>query len=240
MDNERTGCLICGAGLVYSGTEKEAECAFCGRKYMTYVTCENGHFICNECHSREAAEIITAFCLNTKLTDPIQIALRLMRHPTLHMHGPEHHYLVPAVLITAYFNKTGEPEKKENCLKKALSRSEHVKGGFCGTHGSCGAGIGTGIFMSVITGSTPLSKDSWSLSNRMTATALLAIAEYGGPRCCKRDTYIAILEAAKFLEENCGVSLPVTKEICCEFSGMNRECLKKKCPFWCEQSDNVK
>lgn len=240
MSGEKTGCLVCGGELVYSDHEKEAECAFCGKKQVTSVTCTNGHFICDECHGRGAAGLITAFCLNTDLTDPIRIAVVLMRHPNVHMHGPEHHYLVPAVLIAAYYNKTGKPEKKEEALKKALERSGHIKGGFCGTHGSCGAGIGTGIFMSVITRSTPLSKESWSLSNRMTSTALMAIAGAGGARCCKRDTYIAILEAVRFLEENCRVSLPVTKEICCEFSGLNRECLKKECPFWCEQSDNLK
>ena len=240
MSGKKTGCLICGGELVYGRTGEEAECLFCGRKFMTDVRCENGHFICDECHSRKAADVITAFCINTDLTDPLEIALFLMRHPGLHMHGPEHHYLVPAALITAYYNKTGDTGKKEESLKKALSRSEHIKGGFCGTHGSCGAGIGTGIFMSIITGSTPLSKEAWSLSNRMTATALMAIAEYGGPRCCKRDTYIAILEAVRFLEENCGISLAVSGDICCEFSGMNRECLKEGCPFWCGQSDSVK
>lgn len=240
MTDEKTGCLICGGELVYSDTEKEMECSFCGKKFRTNVACENGHFICDECHGREAEAMITAFCLNTDLKDPIKIAITLMRHPSMHMHGPEHHYLVPAVLITAYYNEINEQEKKEKALKKALSRSEHIKGGFCGTHGTCGAAIGTGIFISVITGSTPLSGESWSLSNRMTATALMAIANAGGPRCCKRDTYLAIIGAVKFLEENFKVALPVTEEFCCEFSGLNRECRKKECPFWCGQSDNLK
>ena len=240
MSDEKTGCLICGEELVYSDTGKEMACSFCGKKYMTDVACKNGHFICDECHGRDSKGIITAFCLNTDTRDPLKIAVMLMHHPHIHMHGPEHHYLVPAALITAYYNETNEPEKKEEALKKALARSDYIKGGFCGSHGSCGAGIGTGIFISVITGSTPLSKESWSLSNRMTATALMKIANAGGPRCCKRDTYLAIIEAVKFLEENFDVALPVTEEFCCEFSGLNRECLKNECPFWCGQSDNLK
>lgn len=240
MSGEKTGCLICGEELIYKNSEEEMECVFCGKKQMSNVACKNGHFICDECHGRDAEEIITAFCLNTDMTDPLRIAVSLMRHPALHMHGPEHHYLVPAALVTAYYNLTGGKEKKEEALKKVLARSGHIKGGFCGTHGTCGAGIGTGIFISVITGATPLSKESWSLSNRMTATALMAIAGAGGPRCCKRDSYIAIIEAAKFLKDNLGVVLPVTNEFCCEFSGLNRECRNNECPFWCGQSDNVK
>lgn len=240
MDDARAGCLICGEDLVYSGTESEAVCWICGKRFKTNVKCVNGHFICDNCHSSGVTDAITAFCMKTDLKDPLEIAVSLMHHQRMHMHGPEHHYLVPAALITAYCNATGRNDGKEDMLKKALSRSGQVKGGFCGSHGTCGAATGTGIFMSIITGSTPLSRRSWSLSNMMTGTALIAIAEAGGPRCCKRDTYIAILTAVKFLEENCGIRLPTGGKITCEFSGLNRECLKEACRFWPGQSDNLK
>ena len=41
-------------------------------------------------------------------------------------------------------------------------------------------------------GSNPLAKESWGLSNMLTSCALAAIAEAGGPRCCKRDSYKSI------------------------------------------------
>ena len=55
--------------------------------------------------------------------------------------------------------------------------------------------MGTGIFISLITDATPLSKEDWGLANRMTAASLNTIAEHGGPRCCKRDSFLAIMDA---------------------------------------------
>ena len=102
----------------------------------------------------------------------------------------------------------------------------------CGTHGSCAAAIGAGIFVSLIMGATPLSKEEWRLSNLATAECLRSIAEHGGPRCCKRNTFLAIIGAARFLASNFGISLPVGERVICEFNGMNAECIGKACPFF--------
>ena len=70
--------------------------------------------------------------------------------------------------------------------------------GICGTHGTCGACIGVGIAFSVIQKVTPYSKANRGEANRMTAHALMAISKLGGPRCCKRDSMIAIETAKNF------------------------------------------
>lgn len=36
----------------------------------------------------------------------------------------------------------------------------------------------------------------------MTSKALKVISENGGPRFCKRNSYLAVIEAVDFLEEN--------------------------------------
>ena len=110
-------------------------------------------------------------------------------------------------------------------------RASMVPGGACGTHGTCGAAVGTGIFVSLITGSTPLKKQEWSLANQMTARSLMTIARHGGPRCCKRNSWLAIRTAITFLLERLGVNLPVEGVVRCEFSDINRECLREECPF---------
>lgn len=147
------------------------------------------------------------------------------------MHGPEHHCLVPAALIAAYCNHQGEPGRKAALLRQARTRAGMVPGGFCGSHGTCGAAIGTGIFVSLITGSTPLKKQEWSLSNQMTARSQMVIARHGGPRCCKRDSWLAIRTAVTFVSERFGVTLPVLDTVRCEFGEINRECLQEACPF---------
>jgi hypothetical protein len=148
------------------------------------------------------------------------------------MHGPEHHFLVPAVLLTAYYNMKNEPVKKKEKLLIAEKRAENVLGGFCGFYGCCGAAVGTGIFMSLITDATPLSKEEWQISNLLTANVLLSISYAGGPRCCKRDTFIALLETIRYLHDNFSMSLGNNESIKCEFNNLNKECLKNNCFFY--------
>ncbi|MDD3933504.1 MAG: DUF5714 domain-containing protein, partial [Methanoculleus sp.] len=158
----RVGCLICGRDLLYTEEPHDLACAVCGEVQSTTAACEAGHFVCDQCHSLEALDLIEQFCITTALEGPLAIACILMRYPAIRMHGPEHHFLVPASLIAAYCNHRGEPGRKGPLLRQARARAGMVRGGSCGTHGTCGAAVGTGIFVSLITGSTPLKKQEWS------------------------------------------------------------------------------
>ena len=231
MDH-KTNCLICGHELVYKDRSDKLECYFCKKIYESNVKCVNGHFICDSCHSLPANELIKQFCINSKLEDPIEMALILMRNQKIRMHGPEHHFLVPAVLLASYYNLKNDNEKKVEKIKEAEKRAKNLLGGFCGYYGACAAGIGTGIFISLITEATPLSKHEWKLSNMMTSKSLLSIANVGGPRCCKRNTFLSITEAVNFLIENFGITMNINKNLKCEFNSLNKECLKDECPFY--------
>ena len=226
MPDYKTGCLVCGEELIYEKTEK-MECYYCHKIYESNVRCKNGHFICDKCHSSAGNELIENFCITTKLEDPMEIALILMRNPTIKMHGPEHHFLIPAVLLASYYNTRKNYEEKE-----AKRRSSNILGGFCGFYGDCGAAVGTGIFVSLVTNSTPLSVGEWRLSNLMTAKSLLTIANHGGPRCCKRNTDLAIKEAVNFVKLNLDTAMKTKKKMLCEFSDSNKGCLKQKCPYY--------
>jgi hypothetical protein len=48
--------------------------------------------------------MIEKVCIHSESTKPVQLAISLMNAPTVAMHGPEHHFLVPAVLLTAKNN----------------------------------------------------------------------------------------------------------------------------------------
>ncbi len=208
------------------------ECFYCKNSFESNTRCLDGHYVCDNCHGLPAHDLIKKFCFNSKLEDPLEMALILMRNPHVKMHGPEHHFLVPAVLLTAYYNKKGEFEEKKKKIVEASRRAKNVLGGYCGFWGACGAAIGTGIFMSLITNSTPLKIKEWRLSNTMTARSLKTIADHGGPRCCKRNSFLAIKEAVKFLKEHFDVDLNINENHECEFSEYNKECLKKNCPFY--------
>ena len=228
----KNGCLICGEDIVYLQIIENGNCVYCNKNFNISERCVNGHYICDACHSSGALDIIEDYCLQTTITDPLEIANHLMRHPSVKMHGPEHHFLLPAVLLTVYYRITGNIPLLPKKLIKARKRAEMVPGGFCGTHGNCGAGVGSGIFISLITESTPLSEKEWQLSNKATAEALTSIATHGGPRCCKRDIYLSIIESVNFVEKEFKVKIPLNKKIYCGFSAWNKECLLTKCLFY--------
>lgn len=206
-------------------------CELCNGQFESETTCEQGHFVCNACHSVSANELIEKVCINSASTKPVELAMSLMKAPSVSMHGPEHHFLVPAVLLTAHYNQAGNAQEKAKKIKVARGRAENVLGGFCGFYGACGAGIGTGIFISLITDSTPLSRQTWGMANQMTAESLRCIGALGGPRCCKRDTFMALKTAKKFAKQKFQIALDVPDTITCEFNEFNHECLEEGCPF---------
>ena len=63
------------------------------------------------------------------------------------------------------------------------------------------------MFMSIITGSNPLMNEAWGHSNLMTSRSLARLGEIGGPRCCKRNSYLSILTAVDYIEEVTGIKM---------------------------------
>ena len=221
-------CIICKAPLQYLDHDILMACELCHKKENSKTRCVNGHYVCDECHT-QGLDTILGVCLRETSTDPIEILEKLMCLPFCHMHGPEHHVMVGAALLTAYKNAGGDIEL-EDALKEMQSRGKAVPGGACGFWGACGAGISTGMFFSIITKATPLETGTWGLSNLMTSKALEAIGKVGGPRCCKRDSYLAILSAIDFVEANFKISMD-RHDVTCSRSDMNNQCLESKCPF---------
>lgn len=225
-----SGCLVCGAPIVYLAASEPMRCALCGAERESAARCAAGHHACDGCHAWPAKDVIERACVASDETDPVALAVRLMRHPSVKLHGPEHHFMVPAVLLAAFSNARGEPERKAERIAEARRRSEPVLGGFCGLQGACGAGIGTGTFVALAAGATPMKGPERGLANRMTARALDVVSRTGGARCCKRDSFLAILAAARFAKAHLGVDLPA-RGPACEWSAANRECTGDACPF---------
>ncbi|MBR4423143.1 MAG: hypothetical protein IKS68_02850 [Mailhella sp.] len=221
-------CLICKARLEYLVRDEWMECAICHRKEKSKTRCVNGHYVCNECHAG-GVDSIMGYCLASDSKDPAAILEGMMSLPFCHMHGPEHHVLVGASLLTAYANAGGDIDLRGS-LPEMLSRGKQIPGGACGFWGACGAGISTGMFVSIVTGSTPLAGKAFGLAHMMTARALAAIGGIGGPRCCKRDSYLSIREAVAFAGEHLGVRMDLG-EIVCSRSARNDQCIGRRCPF---------
>ena len=170
-------CLICGAPLEYLTQDETMECAVCHKQEASKTRCVNGHYVCSDCHT-QGMDRIFGLCLSETSDDPVAILRRMMDLPFCHMHGPEHHVMVGAALLTAYKNAGGVLDL-EQALREMYSRGKAVPGGACGFWGACGAGISAGQFLAIATESTPLAREPWGLSNQMTARALDSI----GKRC---------------------------------------------------------
>ena len=152
-----------------------------------------------------------------------------MDMPFCHMHGPEHHIMVGSALLTAYHNAGGQIDLPK-ALSEMISRGSKVPGGACGFWGACGAAISTGMFISIITGSTPLMHEAWGHSNLMTSRSLARLGEIGGPRCCKRNSYMSILTAIDYAERITGVRMHKPQVVCRHMSS-NSQCIGNRCPF---------
>ncbi len=222
-------CLICKKQLEYLEVGIEMQCALCRKKEMSKTRCVGGHYICNDCHTNGMDRIL-GLCLEETSKNPIEILEKMMSMDFCHMHGPEHHVMVGSALLTAFKNAGGDVDLP-SALSEMLVRGKQVPGGACGFWGACGAGISTGMYISIVTKSTPLAKEAWGLSNRMTSCALDAIGRNGGPRCCKRDSFLAITQAVKFTAETLGVEMEID-EIVCSYSNRNNQCIKDICPFY--------
>ena len=224
----REECLICGAPLEYLETAEMMECALCGRKEPSRARCVNGHYVCNECHT-EGMDVIIGICLDETSKDPVEIIEKMMSQEFCHMHGPEHHVMVGAALLTAYKNAGGSIDLP-SALKEMMERGKSVPGGACGFWGACGAGISSGMFVSIISGSTPLSVEPFGLSNLMTSRSLERIGSVGGPRCCKRGAFLAMTAAIDLVKEHLGIEMEKRK-IVCGHSAQNGQCIGRRCPF---------
>ncbi|MCQ2295355.1 MAG: DUF5714 domain-containing protein [Bacteroidales bacterium] len=203
--------------------ETNTPCPVCGQE----VTSSTDTY-CQACMVWHVDEVVS-ICKTDTSRNPIEVLEHLMSQDFCPMHGPLHHVLVGASLLTAYHNAGGEVEL-EAALHTLIRRGMDIPGGACGNWGACGASLSAGIFMSIVTDNSPFATESWHLSNLLTAKALEQVANNGGPRCCKRDSYLSILATIDFVKEHLGVEMekPVVK---CSRSQINQQCIGQKCPF---------
>ncbi|MDY6892539.1 MAG: DUF5714 domain-containing protein [Chloroflexota bacterium] len=222
-------CGICGTPLVYGTESNDLCCVFCGETHSAAIYCPEGHYICDSCHEQEALEILGQVLRSTTSMNPVEIVERVMSHPAVPMHGPEHHAIVPAALVAAVRN-AGYPVP-ENAVETALLRGAQVPGGWCGFYGACGAAIGVGVAVSVLTEATPLTGEQRALANEATVFALGKTID-GHSRCCKRASRKALEASIEFLRDRMNIVLPAGDHIECGYSERNRQCPKEQCSYY--------
>ncbi len=169
-------------------------------------------------------------CLKEKTTDPYVIACHLMNESEIPMHGPVHHLIDGAAFMTALHN-AGMEFDLPSALDKLADRAKLMPGATCGMWGVCGSASSLGAALAIIHETGPLTDTEFYKDNmRLTSRILAREAEIGGPRCCKRNCFNALLTGIDFVREIYGIDLPENK-IVCTFHDHNPQCIRERCPF---------
>jgi len=222
-------CDVCGLPMETGKEPVKLTCTFCGKIFESASYCAGGHHVCPECRNLEVPAVLEKVIASSTSPCPSEILEKVMAHPKLTMHGPNHHYIFPIVIITAA--KNAGYEVPVEAIQQAMQRGLQVPGGWCGFCGACGGGVALGIAVSALTMATPLNGKKRSLSLEATSIALARMAD-NGPRCCKKAGRIAMEVAVDFLNEKLGTKLEKGKRPECFYSARNKECVKKACPYY--------
>lgn len=223
--------VICPKCNTTVNTEKSTgTCSVCGRE-TEVSTCAEGHAICDSCVDDLVFEKVIEYCLSSDSDDPYEVFKGIIGMDIVRMHDYKHHVIVGSALLTANRNAGYECDL-EAMLREMLKRGRKVPPGSCGLMGNCGAAVSVGIFLSILTGTTPYSEDTWGDVNLATAQVLIQMALIGGPRCCKRNSMIALKVGTQIAADKFGSRMEIRSEMKCRMSDRNKECIKDRCPFY--------
>ncbi len=233
--NTAGGCMVCSAPLVYTDEPRDLMCHYCMQVFSADAACEAGHHVCDACHVKDSLAVMEHICLTTTETDMIALFRHIRTHRSVSIHGPEHHAMVPAVILATYRNLGGEVS--DGMIQKAIKRGAKVAGGSCALAGVCGAATGVGIAYAALLGATPKNAELRQRVLQLTGRVLDEIAAMRAARCCQRDAYLALKKAAELSGEHLDFQLVADEPYPCEQTHLNKECAEEICPLWrCELS----
>ncbi|MBN2646120.1 MAG: methyltransferase domain-containing protein [Desulfuromonadaceae bacterium] len=224
-----SGCMVCGAPLHYRAESAPCVCSYCGETFISSVNCEQGHFVCDSCHSEDALVAIEHLCRSARETELLPLFYRICRHPAIPLHGPQYHALMPALILICYRNSGGE--LPDTALETALQRGAKIAGGSCAFNGVCGAAVGVGIAFSLILQANPLTADERQQVQTLVQEVLARLAQFRAARCCQRDCVVALQAAAELSLSVLPRPLIAGDTRVCRQQHLNQECLGGGCPL---------
>lgn len=226
----KTGCLVCGSDIYYLDEAQKRACFYCHKEYETSTLCTKEHFICDQCHAQNSVELIKTIALEAHYSDMISFLKKVRSHPLIPLHGPEHHSLVPAIILSVYKNRGGQITDQD--ILTGIERGGDIPGGSCAFWGSCGAAIGAGIAFSIILTATPYKRKERQLVQYISTEFFKVIAHYEAVRCCQRECWLTLKKASDLSEQYLSISLSAKEELICSQFSSNKECIGKECPLW--------
>jgi len=226
----KSGCLICGAEILYLEKNQRMRCHYCQNEYEANSLCLNNHYVCDRCHVQDSLELIRKTAIEASHSDMITLLKAIRKHPIFPMHGPDHHPLVPAIILSVYKNLGGDVSDQD--ILTGIDRGNTIPGAACSFLGVDGAAIGVGIAFSIIVNANPYKGKERQLVQKVAKEVLEEIARYEAPRCCRRECWTALRVASRLSESYLPIRLPAEEDFICTQSHLNKECIGRKCPLY--------
>ena len=225
--------MVCSAPLQYHTQAKDANCHYCGSKGQWYISCPNGHVVCDSCHNQETIQQIEAIIFQTTSTDPLEIAEQCMDFSILPMLGCQHAYIAGGALMAALKND-GTFKLTDDDIREVFHRTAmQAHGGYCGLTGTCGIAPALGACIAIITGSKCGLDQEQRLTMELVSRVITAITDLTGPSCCKAYIRISLKVAIDFLEQNFSLKFPGENiGICHHMAKHPHGCRQEKCPYY--------
>jgi hypothetical protein len=220
------GCLVCGAALADAGGAPGA-CALCGREGRLAERCAAGHAACAACLAGPAAEVIARACGATEERDPVAIAVRLTRHPTLRLGPADHDLLVAAALVASWSTVRGEGAQRAARVRAAVERAPRAAPP--ARPDGRGAATAAGTFVALAAEADRRASVE-ALVEQAAARARALVGEGEDALCLRRNALVSILATARFARDHLGADLPA-RGLACERAGKNPSCVGAGCPF---------
>lgn len=220
--------------MEYFDNGKQLNCFRCGKTEFANISCPTGHYICDECHGKGVFDTIREFVLNSKSSNPFEIAEILMGYTDkVPMLGCENAWIAASAFMAALKNQ-GTIKITNDQIDEALNRTrKQAIGGYCGLTGVCGIAPAIGSCFSVLLGAACPKDQETAKTMKVVGKVVNAIADQTGPCCCKNFVRTALKVAADSVEEFLNISLPAPVEeiICSHITRHPHGCRKEKCPY---------
>ncbi len=225
--------MVCSSPLQYHTQPVEGHCYYCGTKDQWYISCPEGHFICDSCHNQETMQQVEAIIFQTASTNPFEIAEQCMDISILPMLGCQHTYIAGGALMAALKND-GTFQLSDDDIREVLQRTKkQAHGGYCGLTGTCGIAPALGACIAILTGSKCGLDKEQRLTMELVARVVRAITKLTGPSCCKAYVRVSLESAVDFLEHNFSITLRANDFGPCQHMTQHPHgCRKERCPYY--------
>jgi len=179
--------------------------------------------------------------LTDRSPDPLEIAERMMSHPSLPMLSCDHAFIAAGALLAALRNSPyGRITEQE--VREVFDRTaKQAHGGYCGLTGVCGIAPAVGAVLSVFLGARCGSDREQRIVMEAVTRVSRVITDLTGPSCCKAYVRAALAVAVPFFAEQFGMVLPLSTSpvVCGHAERHPHGCREAKCPYYRQPAKDI-